>query len=404
MPTYENLPATLSALFSTRNDPQGTEPISVLDDALRQTRNWMYDFLTLSFDDNGKIKPSAFSSTGPVPTGSIRGASALNGTPQEIAAGSIRNADIADGTISGAKLAPLAITGASIKDISISGDKLIDGSVSAAKLAGNAVSGSLLADGTVAGAKLVPGSVNGDRIVSNSITSLQLGAKSVTGAHLPIGLAGQILVGGNGEGEKQFVARTLSGAIYINELGVTQIQSGIAGASVSYALVVEKGSSGVATQVKPLGWSYRGGDTAPPWGVVQPTRTFIEAGLTKVHFLEGGVYQIRCSVPFSGTGTHQAKLVLTQSNVNTSYIGTSVDASTDATTVSIIEAVVTISAAAAEEPLTRPYLSVRHYSTIAGRYGRPAGSLTDALIDGASGVVPGEVYAIMSILRIQETV
>ena len=200
MPTYENLPATLSALFSTRNDPQGTEPISVLDDALRQTRNWMYDFLTLSFDDNGKIKPSAFSSTGPVPTGSIRGASALNGTPQEIAAGSIRNADIADGTISGAKLAPLAITGASIKDISISGDKLIDGSVSAAKLAGNAVSGSLLADGTVAGAKLVPGSVNGDRIVSNSITSLQLGAKSVTGAHLPIGLAGQILVGGNGEG------------------------------------------------------------------------------------------------------------------------------------------------------------------------------------------------------------
>src|SRR5574342_1377922 len=150
MADYPILSPTLSALQQTKDNPAGTEDASKLDDCLRQTRNWMYDFLTLYIDSStGKLRKEAFAGTAPVPAGSIRGTNATSGAQQEISQGSVRTQDLADASITTPKLGVGAVTNSAIADGTIQGGKLADGSITSGKIAAGVFTANNIADGSV---------------------------------------------------------------------------------------------------------------------------------------------------------------------------------------------------------------------------------------------------------------
>ena len=97
MADYPILAPTLAALQGVKDLPQGTEDPAKLDDVDRQTRNWIYDFLSIYIDTNtGKIKSSAFGIGTSFPAGVIRGTNPVDSSQREIAQGTVGTLDLAD--------------------------------------------------------------------------------------------------------------------------------------------------------------------------------------------------------------------------------------------------------------------------------------------------------------------
>lgn len=413
MANYDTLPATLAALFGVKDYPQGTEPVSVVDDYLRQTRNWLYDFLSLYVDPStGKIKPSAFATDGSLPAGVVRGTNPVNNAGREIVQGSILGVDLADATVTGAKIGTGTITNTNIADGTIQAGKLADGTVTAAKIAAGVFATSNIADLAVTGAKMANATVTSDKLADLAVSESKLAARAVLGRALPLALENQMLIGGNGVDGKDFAPKTLTGAFTVDKDGVTRLTAGLAGSQVTFARLQENVPNGVTPgTLDNNGWTYRGGGTAPSWSIVSTTRLFIEVSAPNVRFLEGGKYLIRVTCPVvcdTGNKKHQCRLVyfpnpglgpLIGAQV---YYGTSVDGAQAVQTETHLEVVLDVSDTLAETPGLRPFFYVQHYMNGTGnnRFGLPcsASSLAPAT------VAPPEVFGEISILRIQETI
>jgi len=410
MADYPILPPTLAALQPVKDFPQGAEDSAKLDDSIRQTRNWMYDFLSLYVDvSTGKLRPDAFLAAGPVPPGSIRGTNGVSGVQQEIAQGSIRTPDLADKAVTAQKIADGTITNSNIADNTIQGVKLANVSVTADKIAADVLTTANIANGAITGDKIANATIPGNKIGNGAIGNANMGSHSVLGPNLPVADAGQILVGGNGTDSKEFAVKTMSGAFAIDANGVVTV-NGIGGSLVSFARVVERTNAGTHGGSSTTGWNLRGSSPAPPWSILDATRDFLEINQQKILFKEGGKYLIRIESPMRGNQLNRVAMVFfpdpsnVSSNTVLAYYGSSVDSASAMTMLSTLECVIDVPDVP-DTAVARPWIEVYHY-TSAGVATNGLGLAVSATAGPTSYVTtaPPEMYAQVHVLRIQQSI
>lgn len=244
---YPTLPPTLTALAGALATPGDTELAAVWPAVDRQTRNWLYDFLTTYFDPTtNQLKPAAIGG-GTVPTGSVSGSNPQTGAQLQILQGSIQTLDLAPAIVTTAKIANLAITTALIANGAVGTAQLADGCVTSAKLAAASIPGTAIVPSSIPAAAYGANSVGTAALVDASITNSKVAVRAVDGSQLPALSAGQILVGGGTVGGQANspVAATLSGAATIDANGVLTLVGGLIGTILSYARVCEVGKPGI---------------------------------------------------------------------------------------------------------------------------------------------------------------
>ena len=412
MATYPNLSATLSALYSTKDDPQGAAAATELSPALRQTRNWLYDFLSTYIDPGtNKIRSSAFASAGSsLPPGIVRGTNPVGNTQREIVQASILGVDIGPSTISAQNLQDNCITNSKVLDGQIQGTKLALGTITTDRLASGAFTGANIADKTIDGSKIIDASLTGVKLSTLTVQSGNMAGRSIQGPSLPIATEGQILVGGNGVGKDEFAAVSLTGAIGVDKTGNCVLKRTLSGGTVSFARVVERTSSGVSAGISTANtWHYRGVSPAPPWTLVDFTRDFIEVAPPKILFKEGGKYLVSVISPMYGNVSHKAALIYVPDPGDLStvrfYEGSSVDGASAMNSYSFIECVLDVPDPT--QPSSESYFIVRHWTLLGSGgvntgLGHAVSAIPDPLITGSSP--PLELYCQVSILKVQETI
>ena len=262
--SYSILPPTLTALSGALATPADTELASAWPAVDRQTRNWLYDFLTTYFDPTtNTIKPAAIGG-GTIPNGSVSGTNPQSGSQQQIVQGSIQAADIASGTITAAKIANAAITQQQMAANSIGTDQLKDGSVTSSKISSGFINGSSITPGTLTSALFAPGAVTSAAIAAAAVQNQHIATRAVDGSMLPQCSPGQILVGGglvNSQGNS-LTPQTLSGAITVDANGVTTLQSTLISSVLSFAYVVELGNPAQGCGKANSATAFSGGNTS----------------------------------------------------------------------------------------------------------------------------------------------
>lgn len=158
--------------------PAGTEPVSSLDDAIRQIVGFLQTFLAVSHDDSGGLLSGSVTESsvgsGAIPPSSLKpgidGSKLLSGSVDDpqIADEAIKQRHIGDLAVGTDQLAALAVTAAklavdavatsNIQDLAVTSAKVADLAITAAKIA--SVGGDKIADGTVtASASEVPADI-----------------------------------------------------------------------------------------------------------------------------------------------------------------------------------------------------------------------------------------------------
>lgn len=415
MADYDILPATLAALQPVINKPQGTEAVSVLDDYLRQTRTWLYMFLSDRYNQDGTLKPSNFSQGGTLPSGTsavIRGTNPVDQSQREIIQGTIHNKDLLDATIvASAKIAPGTIVNTNIAAGTIDGSRLADASITTEKIAVGVFSTANLLDGAITGAKIALGTITADRIVGNTISKDQMGARSVLGSSLPLALRGEILVGGNGVDNKEFAAKKLTGVVSIDEQGVTTLAASLFGNALTYARIVEKTGNNQAAGASVTGWNRRGTGNSPPWQIVNATRDFLETSQGVIYFKESGKYLIQGSSPTYGTNGHKTVIIyapnptgITDSTLR-AYFGTEENGAGTTMTRSYFECLLDVTVSPNAVQQQRPFIILSHWVQ--------TGVLINGLGIGSNVTQPPPapfvtmtvetIFADMHIMKVQDT-
>ena len=399
MADYPILAPNLPALQATKDDPQGTEDAGKIDDVLRQTRNWMYDFLSFYFDSGtGKLKAAAFAD-GTFPPGSIRGSQtpSLGGAQREILQGSIQTADIADAAVNNTKLADGAVGRDELANSAVTAEKIADGAVTVEKLGAGSIGSTQLKDNSVTSAKIVPGTISVGKYQAESIKSADIGKNQVTGDRLPIALQGQLLVGGQGANQNELGIQTISGAITIGANGVATLNPAFAAETLAYCRIAEKTSSGVDAGTSVVtAWNQRGASPSPPWSIETQTRAFVNVLGEKIEILEDGVFLISVSAPAVRSNTHKIRMTVKpdveSSTINT-YYGTSEYSSAAAQYASTRSWIQIVLGFANNTDTLHPYFSIEHWTQ--------AGLATVGLgVSTAAAGGSSEYYADVSILRI----
>lgn len=272
---YPLLPGTLAALSGSLATPADSELASAWPAVDRQTRNWIYDFLTTYFDPTtNQLKPSAIGG-GTVPGGSVSGTNPQSGNQGQVVQGSIQFQDLATGCVTTSKIANAAITQAQLAAGCVGTAQLQDSSVTATKLAPASIPGSAITPNSltsvVFGSQCVTNAALGLGVVQNP----NIGSRAVDGSMLPACAPGQILVGGGtiNSTPNSLIPATLSGAISIDATGKATFN--VAGGStvLSFARVAEVGTPGTACGKSNSGTAFNGhltsstgyNSTGTPW-------------------------------------------------------------------------------------------------------------------------------------------
>lgn len=380
---------------ATKDDPQGTETPAKMDDALRQTRTYIFDYLSQYFDDQIGLKPSAFqASGGSLPTGYIRGAHPTTGEPQEIAPATIRTQDIADLAVTTVKLADASVTSDKIGSGEVKTVNIQDLGVTQAKLAVGAINGDKIADFSIGPENIVDGAITTVHIGERQVRGRNIGLRGVTGDKLMQGLAGEILVGGNTVNGvvNCFVPKKLSGAMSIDSTGKVSLNAGFGAA---YARVVEKVQSGGASDTPTAVGDQTRGTKTMPWVIEENDARLVGINGAKLFIKVPGLYLIQASAPAYKVDGHRLKLVFFPDPPSTLqtlvYYGTSEYSAVGATNATRSEVFTVIDASATRSPLFQ-YFELKHYiNTIDA-----ASRLGLALVGDA---LP-EIYAVVNILKL----
>lgn len=316
MADYPQLAATLLALKQTMNDPQGTEAANKLDDSIRQTRLWCYDFLSTIVDETtGKLKNTSFANSS-FPSGIIRGSNPTDGSQREILQASVLGKDVAIETIEGTNLKKGTVTKDRMANNSVGTDQLENSSVTQDKLAALSIGGDVIADQGVTSAKIKDGAVISGKIATNSVGTSHLQKEAASGVALPVATEGQILVGGNGLDGRQLLPAVLSGIIQINKDGVTSFSTSALTGAFAYTRVAEKGSSADATgggTGVAATWNTRGkSGVTKPWSIDIQSRVLVKPDSTtgRVYVSESGVYLVSLSCPAHRADAHKMRVTI----------------------------------------------------------------------------------------------
>jgi hypothetical protein len=260
---YSTLPPTLTALNSVLATPADTELASVWPAVDRQTRNWIYDFITNYFDPvTGLLKSSAIGN-GTVPLGSVSGTNPQTGGQQQLVQGSVQSADLATGAVTTSKVANLAIGAAQLAVGAVGTSQLADGSVTSSKFAAASIPGSALQPGTLTSALYAANSIPQQALQAAAVANSNIAQRAVDGSQLPACSPGQLLVGGQTiNGQPNCVGPlTIGGAISIDATGNVTLQSTIASTILSFARVAELGAPGASAGPSNDSHAYAGGNT-----------------------------------------------------------------------------------------------------------------------------------------------
>lgn len=343
---YNDIEPTLAALDAVKDFPGDNESASSVGAYLRQTRRWMYNFLSRVFEaDTGQLKKSAFGEHS-FPRGVIRGSDPVTNQQREIAQRSITGLDIAQDTISSLNIGRGQITSEHIAPGTIRGSHIAAATIGPEKLQRSSIDASLLVPGSIGNSQIATGAITEDKLADGSIGSAQVANRAITGDKLPAAPAGYVLVGGNTVNgvENCFAPMRLSGALSIDASGNVTALAGIA---VAYARVFEEAASGVGagSGSGTVGTFLNRGQTCR-WRRRFDRVGIIELDEDKIVFRQEGVYLIMARSPVSGGGAHKARIYAFPKGDDQSfyrfYYGTSELAPTGITTVSEVCALIEV--------------------------------------------------------------
>jgi hypothetical protein len=396
MADYPILPATLVALQATKGEPLGTEDAGKIDDVLRQTRTWMYDFLSL-FVDSGtlKLKDTAFAD-GSLPSGLIRGSNPVGDVQREILQGSVRTPDLADAAVTGPKLANAAVSTGKLVDGSVTDVKIADNAVTQSKLGATAIGSNQLADNAVISSKIAPGAVVVGKYGAGSITSVAIGDRQVIGSKLEAAIQGQVLVGGNGAGLDQFAPKTLSGAMTIDQNGVVTLAPTFVVQQLAFTRLVEKANPGVDGGISVSAtWNRRGAAPSLPWSIDAQTQVLVNVlSDGRVEVVADGVYLFFISSPAYRSNSHKLRLIVTPDAVEgvvyTSFGESAYNSTTD--TIMNRTSLFTVVSFSGNTDTLHPSFVIDHYTAV--------GHSTGLGISTSAGSGVSEIYATVSMIRL----
>jgi hypothetical protein len=199
MPYDRITPATLANLGAVATLPLDTEDSNVLGAVDRQTREFIYDFLSSVFDANGDLLATSINVATTL-AGAVNGSTANTAGVQQqivqgtvstpdirvaaitsalIAAGAVTTGCLADGSVTTAKLAALAVTSAQIANATITEAQMAASSIGSAELINSCVTAIKIADGVVGTTQLAALSVTAAKIANSTITEAQMAPLSV---------------------------------------------------------------------------------------------------------------------------------------------------------------------------------------------------------------------------------
>lgn len=368
MADYPILAATLAAMGGTKNDPAGTEVSSKIDDALRQTRNWVFDYLSVYFDANG-LKSTAFG-TNTLATGFVRGTNPADFSPtgqREILQASVTHLDLRDDAVITAKIAALAVTAAKIANGTITATQLADLAVTAAKIADLTIVAGKIANGAISTDKLADLAVTAAKFADATITAAKIAQNAIAGDRLVLVPAGYMLVGGNVVNGVSGCAapKEITGAIKIDANGVTTLQGAAGG--MSFVHIVERANTNVAGgTATATTWNQRGANPANPWNIIEDTlgNTVAISG-EKILVKQNGTYLVQVSSPATGTADRHRIRATIKADGNSGTIitryGTNENTVANVSTRSTLNFIQTF--VNATDP-TFPYFSIEHWVAV----------------------------------------
>lgn len=166
--------------------PASGESASKIDDAIRQTRQFIKDHLDVSFDEDGTLKVDAISSTDMLADGIVTsekiGSGEVTGTHIAGYPDGVDNPNLNDNSVNSRVLADNAVEEDNIKDGAVATDKLADEAVTTAKLADEAVTADKLS-GSIVDAKI--STLNGSKLVDGTITADKIAVDAGLGIATP---------------------------------------------------------------------------------------------------------------------------------------------------------------------------------------------------------------------------
>ena len=397
MATYATLAATLAAMAATETDPTGAEDAAKLNDALVQTRVWLGDILSLAFEDNMKLKAYAIDGA-VIPAGTVRGSNPVGDVEREIDQRSIRYIDIALATITTAEIAANTIAATNIADGAITEAKIATGAFSTSKIATQAITGDKIAALAVDTANLKDSAITTPKLADQAVTTAKITQRAAAGKVLPVGTAGQLLVGGNTvDGVAScFEAKTISGVINMTADGVTTFNSDSTDAT-AFAIVAEVAAQGTsAGGASATTWNARGDLAKTPWSIVKDPADMINLNGTKIEFKQNGSYRIVVSAPAYSTGGHKMRMIVKKDAIaaDTEIVyGTSEysHAAGSVQTRSTLEGIVTFSGAT---DTLYPYITVDHF-TVAAQATNGLGLFVSAVAGAGT-----EQYCVVSVFKL----
>ena len=308
--------------------PAGAESAAKIDDALRQTRNFIKNFLGVSHDDSGTLKSGA-TTPGSIPNGSITYAK-------------IQNVSAADRVLGTTTVGPGPIVEI---PCTAAGRAIIDDVDAAAQRATLGL-GALAVKATVATADLDNAAVTTAKIATGAVTSNELGASAVIAAKIATGAVDPTKISNIGDAKilagdgVNGAALTVGGALTATRSGsvlVFALSGGsTSGFSALYALLEERlasgsnagGSTGAAYTARALTEQSDSGDLIGVSGV-------------NITVKKKGTYLILASAPVYSAGLHRIKLRQTSGTPADLLLGTSEVALPGVTSRSFAEGMVT---------------------------------------------------------------
>lgn len=315
MPYTVPIEPSLNAL--DRDKPEDQEPFSDVPSCIRQTRNWLHDFLARYFDPlQPLIRQDAITVISP---GSIRGSNPVSREQREIAQGSIRAIDIAQ----------RAIEGQHIQKASLEGDCFSN--LVGESFATEGVGGSNLAAGFTLEAGQVIETVHlkdeglDGSIFSGGLSGRKFGARSIGPLHLPEGTSSHWLIGGQTVGELTNClapVQVRQSLFEIDPDGTARVTPSALGRAIIVETTTESASffsfsTGAEPGVSANTWFSRPASGGPSLEVVENMGGIVELeGTNRILIKKNGTYFIYASVPFGPATTTTA----VQSNMRISYL------------------------------------------------------------------------------------
>lgn len=361
MATYDPItPPSLANLDTVIDHPADSEAANLLGKYDLQIKKFVYDFLSLVFDDSvtqPTLKSAAFTSTSL--TNLVSGTNDNDGvTPIAIVHGTVATPDLKDLSVRTAKLDAQAVTADKIADLTITTGKINDAQVTGAKIANTTITAANLATDAVETAKIKDDAVTTAKILDANVTAAKILDHVVDGTKLAVGSAeGQLLVAG--ADPFHFAPKAVTGAIAIDKDGVTTLASSGVSVVAERTGISTTGGASVAVT-----WNVRG--TAVAWVELYSslTSSFVTIDGAKIK-LSVGTYLVSASSPAYKVGLHQIVLLKLNSSdaYSAHYHGTAETAplatvaAESYQTRSFVEAKVTIASG--------EYLLVHHYTTSA---------------------------------------